>query len=116
MGLDRGRMDIERGLVRTRAGYIHYRASETATPRPAAYQSAILGALSGTHGRAGRDARPIAIDYPSHGASDHISFQPQIADYAVRRGGDRAVGAARSASSGEAVGAAVAIDARGCLS
>src|SRR5262245_14062948 len=55
--------------------------------------------------------RVVAIDYPSHGMSDHISFQPGIQDYAdcvveVLDG----LGIERFAALGEATGAAVAIE------
>lgn len=55
--------------------------------------------------------RAVAIDYPSHGMSDHITFQPSIADYAecviaVMDG----LGVTSAVAVGEATGAAVAIE------
>jgi pimeloyl-ACP methyl ester carboxylesterase len=56
----------------------------------------------------GRDLRAVAIDYPSHGHSDHIDWQPAIEDYArcVIEVMD-ALGIERASAMGEAVGAAV---------
>ncbi len=56
------------------------------------------------------DFRAIAIDYPSHGHSDHIDWQPTIEDYArcVIEVMD-ALGIERAAAMGEAVGSAVSI-------
>jgi pimeloyl-ACP methyl ester carboxylesterase len=55
--------------------------------------------------------RVVAMDYPSHGMSDHIDVQPTIGDYAecaarVMEG----LGIKRFAALGEATGAAVAIE------
>ena len=55
--------------------------------------------------------RAVAVDYPSHGMSDHISVQPGISDYAqcvveVMDG----LGIERFAALGEATGAAVAVE------
>src|SRR5215470_8426713 len=54
--------------------------------------------------------RAVAIDYPSHGHSDHIDWQPTIEDYArcVVETMD-ALGIKRAVALGEAVGAAVSI-------
>lgn len=108
-------MNIERGLVRTGTGYIHYRAAGRGNAvvllhinqQSSALYLELMAVL-------GQGARPIAIDYPSHGASDHISFQPKIADYA-RCAVEviDALGAARVSVLGEAVGAAVAIELAG---
>ena len=105
-------LPIERGLAKTDTGHIHWRACGTAGPvvmvshinqQSSALMVELLQAL-GTHFRA------IAIDYPSHGHSDHIDWQPTIEDYAsavVNTMNDRGVTAAFAL--GEAVGAAVSI-------
>jgi pimeloyl-ACP methyl ester carboxylesterase len=104
---------IERGLAETFAGHIHWRACG-ASDAPVVMVSHINQQSSalmvellqqlGTHFRA------IAIDYPSHGHSDHIDWQPTIEDYAravVDTMNDRGVTTAFAL--GEAVGAAVSI-------
>lgn len=55
--------------------------------------------------------RAIAIDYPSHGGSDHVAKQPTLADYArcVVEVMD-ALGVGKSVALGEATGAAVAVE------
>ena len=76
-------MDIERGLVRTSAGYLHYCAAGKGEPillfhinqQSSAVYMELIEVLS-------RKYRPIAVDYPSYGMSDHISFQPTLQDYA----------------------------------
>lgn len=73
---------MERGLIKTSAGYIHYRATGNGKPimllHAATKSSAIflelMEALS-------KGARVIAIDFPSYGMSDHIPGHPAIADY-----------------------------------
>jgi pimeloyl-ACP methyl ester carboxylesterase len=105
-------MAIERGLVKTRTGYIHYRASGRGKPvvllhinqQSSALYLELLEVLA-------PGARAIAIDYPSHGDSDHISFQPTVSDYAgcVIEVMD-ALGIARASVLGEAVGAVVSIE------
>lgn len=108
-------MDIERGLVKTDAGYIHYRATGRGNAIVLLHinqqSSALYLELMAVLGKA---AHAIAIDYPSHGMSDHISFQPTIADYArcVVDVMD-ALGIARASMLGEAAGAAVAIEVAG---
>jgi len=106
-------MKIERGLVRTFAGHIHWRACGlAATKAPAVMISHInqqssalmielLQALA-------PDFRAIAIDYPSHGHSDQFDGQPTIEDYArcVIEVMD-ALGIERAIAMGEAVGAGV---------
>ena len=104
-------MQIERGLARTTAGHIHWRACGSGpavmishiNQQSSALMLELLQAL-------GRDFRAIAIDYPSHGHSDHIDWQPAIEDYAhcVIEVMD-AQGIARASALGEAVGAAVSI-------
>ena len=76
-------MNIERGLVKTSAGYIHYRAAGSGKPvvllhmnqQSSALNVELIEALSPA-------VRAIAIDYPSHGMSDHVYTQPAIGDYA----------------------------------
>lgn len=104
---------IERGLARTFAGHIHWRAcGQPGSPvvmvshinqQSSALMIELLQAL-GPHFRA------IAIDYPSHGHSDHIDWQPAIEDYArcVIETMD-ALKIDRAFALGEAVGAAVSI-------
>ena len=104
-------LPIERGLARTFAGHIHWRACGSGpvvmvshiNQQSSALMLELLQAL-GTHFRA------VAIDYPSHGNSDHIDWQPTIEDYArsvVDTMND--LGVAEAFALGEAVGAAVSI-------
>lgn len=76
-------MKIARGLADTFAGQIHFR---TAGEGPAimlthinqqssALMLELIAALAPKF-------RVVAIDYPSHGMSDHIDWQPAIEDYA----------------------------------
>lgn len=104
-------MPIERGLAKTFAGHIHWRACGAGpvvmvshiNQQSSAMMLELLQALS-------TDFRAIAIDYPSHGHSDHIGWQPTIEDYArcVIETMD-AIGIERASALGEAVGAAVSI-------
>jgi len=74
---------IERGLVRTHTGYIHYRSAGSGPPillahinqQSSALQLELLQALAPY-------LRVVAIDYPSHGHSDAIDWQPSIGTYA----------------------------------
>jgi pimeloyl-ACP methyl ester carboxylesterase len=105
------RLPIERGLARTFAGHIHWRACGSGpavmvshiNQQSSAVMVELLQAL-GPHFRA------IAIDYPSHGHSDHVDWQPAIEDYArcVIEVMD-SLGIRRAFALGEAVGAAVSI-------
>ena len=105
-------MDIERGLVKTSAGYIHYRAAGSGAPimllhmnqQSSAVYLEMMAVL-------GKEVRAIAIDYPSHGMSDHVYVQPTIADYAkcVIEVMD-ALGVRKAGVLGESAGAAVAIE------
>lgn len=105
-------MAIERGLVKTRTGYIHYRAAGSGRPivllhinqQSSALYLELLEALAA-------GARAIAVDYPSHGDSDHIAWQPTVSDYAgcVLDVLD-ALGIERASVLGEAIGAVVAIE------
>ena len=73
---------IDRGLVKTSFGYIHYRSSGSGTPimllhinqQSSAFYLELMQAISPF-------ARAVAMDFPSHGMSDHIP-QPTVADYA----------------------------------
>src|SRR5258705_9861642 len=76
-------MDIERALVKTTMGFIHSRAAGRGRPivllhmnqQSSAMYLELMAVLA-------PQLRAIAIDYPSHGMSDHITVQPTIADYA----------------------------------
>lgn len=104
-------MDIERGLVRTGLGYIHYRAAGAGKPvmlfhinqQSSALMLELMQALAPT-------CRVVAMDYPSHGHSDPIDFQPSFADYtACGIAVMDALGIERAAAMGEAVGAGVSV-------
>jgi pimeloyl-ACP methyl ester carboxylesterase len=105
-------VEIERGLVKTSAGYIHYRAAGQGEPimllhinqQSSALYLELMQALA-------KDLRAIAIDYPSHGMSDHVTAQPTISDYArwVVEVMDT-LDVKKASALGEAVGAAVAIE------
>lgn len=110
-GKGRRYMDIERGLVKTGLGYIHYRACGTGKPvmlfhinqQSSALMLELMTALAS-------DFRVVAMDYPSHGHSDPTPGQPSFTDYvrcavAVMD----ALGIAKAAAMGEAVGAGVAV-------
>jgi pimeloyl-ACP methyl ester carboxylesterase len=104
-------VSIERGLAKTFAGHIHWRACGSGpvvmvshiNQQSSAVMVELLQAL-------GSQFRAVAIDYPSHGHSDHIDWQPTIEDYArcVVETMD-ALGIERAVAMGEAVGAAVSI-------
>lgn len=104
--------EIERGLVRAHTGYIHYRAAGVGPAIVLAHinqQSSAL-MLELMRSLAPR-MRVVAIDYPSHGHSDHIEWQPSIGTYArcIVEVMD-ALGIDRATSLGEAVGASVATE------
>jgi len=100
---------IERGLTKTNAGHIHWRACGKGpavmishiNQQSSALMIELLQALA-------PDFRAIALDYPSHGNSDHVEGQPKIEDYArcVVEVMD-ALKIERAAAMGEAVGAGV---------
>ena len=104
-------LPIERGLAKTFAGHIHWRACGSGpavmvshiNQQSSAVMVELLQALGPTF-------RAVAIDYPSHGSSDHIDWQPAIEDYArcVVETMD-ALKIERAVAMGEAVGAAVSI-------
>ena len=76
-------MKIERALIETSIGYVHYRAAGRGKPvvllhmnqQSSALYLELIEALAPS-------VRAIAIDYPSHGMSDHVYTQPTINDYA----------------------------------
>lgn len=76
-------MQIERGLVKTGAGYLHYRSAGKGEPilmfhinqQSSAVYLELMAALAPRY-------RAIAVDYPSYGMSDHIAFQPSLEEYA----------------------------------
>jgi pimeloyl-ACP methyl ester carboxylesterase len=100
---------VERGLAKTFAGHIHWRAAGTGpavmishiNQQSSAMMLELLQALA-------PDFRAVAIDYPGHGHSDPFDGQPTIEDYArsVVEVMD-ALGIERAAALGEAVGAGV---------
>ena len=100
---------VERGLAKTFAGHIHWRAAGKGpavmishiNQQSSAMMLELLQALA-------PDFRAVAIDYPSHGHSDPFDGQPAIEDYArcVIEVMD-ALGIERASAMGEAVGAGV---------
>ena len=104
-------MDIERGLVKTDIGHIHYRAGGSGKPvmlfhvnqQSSALMLELIEALAPRF-------RAIAMDYPSHGGSDHVGGQPSFAEYArCAVAVMDALGVERCAVLGEAVGAGVCV-------
>src|ERR1700732_2600607 len=100
---------VERGLAKTFAGHIHWRAAGKGpavmishiNQQSSALMLELLQALA-------PNFRAVAIDYPSHGHSDPFAGQPTIEDYArcvieVMK----AFEMKRAAAMGEAVGAGV---------
>lgn len=75
-------MEMERGLVKTSAGYVHYRAFGQGkpvvllhvNPQSSAMYLELMQVL-------GKERRAIAIDYPGYGMSDHVEGQPTLAQY-----------------------------------
>jgi pimeloyl-ACP methyl ester carboxylesterase len=104
-------MDIERGLVKTPLGYIHYRAAGSG---PAVMlfhinqQSSVL--MRELMECLAPSFRTIAMDYPSHGHSDPIDFQPAFDHYAACAIAVMdALGIENVSVVGEAVGAGVSV-------
>ena len=105
---------MERGLVPTRYGYIHYRRAG-ATREPAVIVSHInqqssalmielLEALA-------VKTQAIAFDYPGCGMSDHVTEQPSIEDYAsCAKAVLDHLGVRRAVALGEATGAFVSAE------
>ena len=98
--------------MKTATGYIHYRAAGRGKPvmlfhinqQSSALMLELMQALAPAF-------RVVAMDYPSHGDSDHVAQQPSFTDYA--RCGVAvmdALGIARTAVLGEAVGAGVCVE------
>ncbi len=106
-------MRIERALVLTEFGHIHYRAMGAGDPimlfhinqQSSALMLELMQALAPRF-------RVVAMDYPSHGHSDPLRGQPSFADYTrcAIEVMDH-LGLARASVLGEAVGAGVAINA-----
>ena len=105
-------MIFKRGLVKTALGHLHYREAGEGPAIVLLHinqQSSeifleMMAALAPT-------MRAIAIDYPSHGGSDHVEAQPSIADYAAGvREVLQALGVKKVMALGEATGAAVAVE------
>lgn len=103
---------IKRGLVHTSYGYIHYREA-------GAGEAIVLMHINQQSSELYREMmtalaphfRVVAVDFPGHGCSDHIDFQPTLADYgnavdAVMS----ALGLQRYTVLGEATGSGVAIE------
>ena len=107
-------MDIERGLVKTAFGYIHYRTAGALgseaifllhmNQQSSAVYLELMAELA-------PHLRVVAMDYPSHGDSDHVDAQPGIGDYALCAiaVADN-LGIKKFSALGEAAGAAVAIE------
>lgn len=105
---------ITRGLAKTHAGYIHYRVTGRAqgptillchiNQQSSALYAEIMQALA-------PHVRVVAYDYPNHGHSDPIDWQPSINTYA-RCGVEvlDTLGIERATPLGEAVGAAVSAE------
>jgi pimeloyl-ACP methyl ester carboxylesterase len=111
-------VEIERGLVRTkRCGHIHYRAAGGPGAPPVmlfhinAQSSALMLELMAALAPA---LRVVAMDYPSHGHSDPIAWQPTIGDYAATAIEVMdSLGIERAFALGEAVGSLVATEISG---
>jgi pimeloyl-ACP methyl ester carboxylesterase len=105
---------MERGLIATQYGYIHFRRGGGLHPRAvvishinqqsSALMIELIEALAAK-------VQAIAIDYPSCGMSDHVAEQPSIADYALCIAAvmDH-LGVQRAAALGEATGAFVSAE------
>lgn len=113
-------LEIERGLIRTDMGHIHYRAAGPRGGRSImlfhinAQSSALM--LELMEALAPRGLRVVAMDYPSHGMSDHVAEQPRIEDYArVAVAVMDALGIGRTFVLGEAVGSLVATELSGAF-
>lgn len=113
--IDISQLAVERGLTRTSAGYLHWRAMGQGEPilmfhinqQSSAVYLELMSVLAPRY-------RAIAVDYPSYGMSDHIAFQPTIGDYAqwmfeLMDG----LGIARAHVLGEATGAALCVEMAG---
>ncbi len=107
-------MNIERGLVKTAFGYMHYRAA--GARGAAAIMLLHMNQQSSTvylelMAELAPHLRVVAMDYPSHGDSDHVEAQPSIGDYAqCAVAVADALDIPKFSALGEAAGAAVAIE------
>ena len=105
---------MERGLVGTRYGYIHYRRAG-GTREPAVIVSHINQQSSAlmielVEALAAK-TQAIAFDYPSCGMSDHVIEQPSIVDYAnCAKAVLDHLGVRRAVALGEATGAFVSAE------
>src|SRR5688500_8282270 len=105
---------MDRGLVPTPYGHIHYRRAGKEYSRAVVIShinqqsSALMIELAEA---LGSKVQAIAIDYPSCGMSDHVAEQPAIGDYAkcVLAVMD-ALGVGQATAMGEATGAHVSIE------
>jgi pimeloyl-ACP methyl ester carboxylesterase len=107
-------MNIERGLAKTAFGYIHYRAA--GTPGSEAIMLLHMNQQSSAvylelMAELAPQLRVVAMDYPSHGDSDHVDAQPTIGDYArCAVAVADVLGIQNFSALGEAAGAAVSIE------
>jgi len=105
-------VEVRRHLISTRYGQVHCREAGSGPAIILLHinqQSSALY-LELMHELA-PDMRVVAMDYPSHGMSDHISTQPMISDYAACAAEVmEALGLDRFLALGEATGAAVCIE------
>ncbi len=104
-------MQISRGLISTGLGYIHYRSAGRGpavmlfhiNQQSSALMLELMTCLAPSF-------QVIAMDYPSHGHSDPIDFQPSFDDYSdVAIAVMDALGVNIATAMGEAVGAGVSI-------
>ncbi|HTO49766.1 MAG TPA: alpha/beta fold hydrolase [Burkholderiales bacterium] len=105
-------IEIRRALIGTSFGQIHCRTAGTGPAIVLLHinQQSSAVFIEMIESLAPR-MRAIAIDYPSHGGSDHVAKQPTIADYArcVVAVMD-ALGVGKFIALGEATGAVVAVE------
>ena len=76
-------MEVERGFVKTHMGQVHYRIAGTGSAIMLFHitqqsSTLLLELMEALH----KQLRVVAIDLPSHGASDHVAGQTSIEDYA----------------------------------
>lgn len=108
-------MKVARKLAETSFGYLHYREAGAGEPIVLLHVNQQSSALYlEMIDELAPFMRVVAPDYPSHGGSDPIDYQPTIADYAhaVIQVMDHA-GIERFAILGEATGTAVAAELSG---
>lgn len=104
--------EVSRGLVQTQYGYIHYRKAGSGPPivlmhinqQSSDLYREMIAALAPRFS-------VVAVDYPSHGSSDHLKEQPKLEDYANAVDAVMtSLGHDRYTVLGEATGAGVAIE------